>query len=194
MRGFSDGESFVQRNVGLKSVWCDGDWRLRLIVQDHDDLTVAGIGPRWISPWREVSGMQRDEVHILGGPVGTSTVEGDAAALQQIYRVDPVVAGAGVSALKEAAAAAFDRGQAELAVNRDLQDLFPRGFLDARGDYYELVSRFLRADPADLNPWTEDASAYLGARGYPAEQIATYTKSIYHFRRFFDRMRFLYAR
>jgi hypothetical protein len=194
MRGFSDGESFVQRNVGLKSVWRDGDWRMRLIVQDHDDLTVAGVGPRWISPWREVSGMQRDEVHILGGPVGTSTVEGDAAALQQIYRIDPDVAGAGVAALKEAAAAAFDRGQAELAANRDLRALFPHGFLDARADYYELVSRFLRADLADLDPWTEDASVYLGARDYPAEQIATYTKSIYHFRRFFDRMRFLYAR
>ena len=46
MRGFSDGESFVQRNVGLKSVWSDGDWRVRVIVQDHDDLTVAGVGPR----------------------------------------------------------------------------------------------------------------------------------------------------
>ena len=73
MRGFSDGESFVQRNVGLKSVWRDGDWRVRVIVQDHDDLTVAGVGPRYISPWREVSGMQRDEVHILGGSSGTSS-------------------------------------------------------------------------------------------------------------------------
>ena len=36
--------------------------------------------------------------------------------------------------------------------------------------------------------------AYLRAQGYGDEQIATYTKSIYHFRMFFDRMRFLYSR
>ena len=194
MRGFSDGESFVQRNVGLKSVWRDGDWRVRVIVHDHDDLTVAGVGPRYISPWREVSGMQRDEIHIMGGPTGTSTVRGGTGALQEIYRVDPDVAHTGVAALKEAAAAAYDRGQAELAVNRELQDLFRRGFVDGRRDYYELVSRFLRADRADLDPWTQDATAYLRARGYGDEHIATYTKSIYHFRMFFDRMRFLYGR
>jgi hypothetical protein len=198
MRGFSDGESFVQRNVGLKSVWRDGDWRVRVIVQDHDDLTVAGVGPRYISPWREVSGTQRDEVHILGGSTGVSTggptIPGDAGALQEIYRVDPDVAGAGVAALKDAVVSAYDRGQAELAVNRELQNLFPAGFLDARRDYYELVSRFLRADPAHLDPWTQDATAYLRTQEYSAEQIATYMKSIYHFRMFFGRMRFLYAR
>ena len=194
MRGFSDGESFVQRNVGLKSVWRDGDWRVRIIIQDHDDLTVAGIGPRYISPWREVSGMQRDEVHIMGGSSGRATIPGDVGALREIYRVSAEVADAGLAALKEAASAAYDRGQAELAVNRQLQGLFPRGFLDGRRDYYELVTRFLGADLADLDPWTQDARAYLRAKGYGEEQIATYTKSIYHFRVFFDRMRFIYSR
>jgi hypothetical protein len=194
MRGFSDGESFVQRNVGLKSVWRDGDWRVRVIAQDHDDLAVAGVGPRYITPWREVSGMQRDEVHILGGSTGGASVVGDAGALQEIYRVDPNVAGTGLAALKNAVVAAYDGAQAELAVSRELQDLFAPGFLDARRDYYELVSRFLRADPADLDPWTQDATAYLRAQDYGEEQIATYTKSIYHFRAFFRRMRFLYSR
>jgi len=194
MRGFSDGESFVQRNVGLKSVWRDGDWRVRVIIQDHDDLTLAGVGPRYISPWREVGGTQRDEVHILGGLSGRATIPGDVGALREIYRVSAEVADAGLTALKAAAREAYDRGQAELAVNRQLQDLFPQGFLDARGDYYELVARFLRADLAELDPWTQDATAYLWAKGYGDEHIATYTKSIYHFRIFFDRMRFIYLR
>jgi len=194
MRGFSDGESFVQRNVGLRSAWRDGDWRVRLIIQDHDDLTVAGIGPRYISPWREVSGMQRDEIHILGGSNGRATIPGDAGALREIYRVGDDVADAGLGALKAMARAAYDRGQAELAVNRELQEVFPQGFLDARRDYYELVARFLEADLADLDPWVEDARAYLRAKGYGEEHIATYTKSIYHFRIFLDRMRFIYSR
>jgi hypothetical protein len=194
MFGFSDGESFVQRNVGLRSVWRDGDWRVCVIVQDHDDLTMAGVSPKHISPWREVSGMQRDQIHILGGSTGRATIPGDAGALKEIYRVDPEVGAAGVAALEAALVAAYDRGRAALAVNHELRALFRPGFLDARGDYYELVSRFLRADLENLDPWTEDAAAYLGGRGYGDEQVATYTKSIYHFRRFFDRMRFLYSR
>ncbi len=194
MRGFSAGESFVGRNVGLKSVWRDGEWQVRVIVQDHDDLTVAGVGPRHISPWREVSAMRSDEVHILGGLSGRATIPGDAGTLQAIYRVNPDVAGAGIATLKDAVVAAYDRCQTALAVDPELQNLFPPGFLDARRDYYELVSRFLRADPADLDPWTQDATAYLRAEGYGDGQIETYTKSIYHFRMFFDRMRFLYGR
>jgi hypothetical protein len=194
MRGFSAGESFVGRNVGLKSVWRDGEWQVRVIVQDHDDLTVAGVGPGHISPWREVSAMRSDEVHILGGLSGRATIPGDAGTLQAIYRVNRDVADAGIAALKEAAVAAYDRGQAALAVDPELQNLFPPGFLNARDHYYELVSRFLRADPADVDPWTQDATAYLRADGYGDAQIETYTKSIYHFRMFFDRMRFLYCR
>jgi hypothetical protein len=138
--------------------------------------------------------MQRDEVHIVGGSSGRATIPGDVGALREIYRVSAEVADAGLAALKEAASAAYDRGQAELAVNRQLQGLFPRGFLDGRRDYYELVTRFLGADLADLDPWTQEARASLRAKGYGEEQIATYTKSIYHFRVFFDRMRFLYSK
>ena len=108
--------------------------------------------------------------------------------------MNPDVAGAGIATLKEAVVAAYDRGQTALAVDPELQNLFPPGFLMARRDYYELVSRFLRADPADLDPWTQDATAYLRAEGYGDGQIETVTKSIYHFRMFFDRMRFLYCR
>jgi hypothetical protein len=194
VRGFSDGESFVQRNVGLKSVWRDGDWQVRVIFQDHDDLTVAGSGSRHVSPWREVSGMQQDRVHILGGPSGGETIPGEAGALKAIYRVGPDIGDAGLKSLEAATAAAYDRTQAALAVNHELQDLFYPGFIKGRRDYYELVSGFLQTDPGDLDSWKRQADAYLRAEGYGEELMATYTSSIYHFRGFFEQMRFLYSR
>ncbi len=35
VRGFSDGESFVLRNVGLRSCWRNGAWQVRVIFMDH---------------------------------------------------------------------------------------------------------------------------------------------------------------
>ena len=43
VRGQSRGESFVARNVGLRSVWEDGEWRVKLIFMDHDALTLPEV-------------------------------------------------------------------------------------------------------------------------------------------------------
>ena len=42
VRGYSRGESFVARNVGLKSYWQRGEWRVKIIFMDHDALVVPG--------------------------------------------------------------------------------------------------------------------------------------------------------
>ena len=40
LRGYSFGESFVARNVGLRTIWRQGKWCVRLIFQDHDNLVL----------------------------------------------------------------------------------------------------------------------------------------------------------
>ncbi len=35
LRGYTFGESFVARNVGLRTIWSKGEWSVRLIFQDH---------------------------------------------------------------------------------------------------------------------------------------------------------------
>src|SRR5439155_9480596 len=42
IKGYSKGESFVARNVGLRSVWHDGQWEVRTIFMDHDSLVIPG--------------------------------------------------------------------------------------------------------------------------------------------------------
>ena len=40
LRGYSFGESFVARNVGLRTIWSQGEWSVRLVFQDHDNLVL----------------------------------------------------------------------------------------------------------------------------------------------------------
>ncbi len=192
VRGFSDGESFVLRNVGLKSVWQNGTWQVRIIFQDHDDLTVAGSRYRYLWPWREISGMQRDQIHILGGPMGDQTLPGEVGVLKIIYRVDSEVGAAGVKLLEQATHSAYHRTQLQLAVNKELQDLFYPEFIKGYRDLDELVPGFLKTDPSEIARWKDEAEAQLRTKQYNDELVAEYTRAICHFREFFERMSFLY--
>jgi hypothetical protein len=193
-RGFSDGESFVQRNVGLKSIWKDGRWEVRIIFMDHDDLTVAGGRYSYLWPWRETSGMQRDQVHILGGPMGDEIIPGEVGALKTIYRVSSDVGDAGLRSLKDTLRTAYQKAQAELTTNQELRKLFYPRFLDGYRDFDELVPGFLERDPSQIDSWEAEADDYLRNKGYESELIAEYTKTVSHFREFFEQMSFLYSK
>ena len=194
VRGFSDGESFVLRNVGLKSIWKNGDWEIRIIFQDHDDLTVAGSRYRYLWPWRELAGMERDLVHILGGPMGDETIPGEVGALRNIYRVGLEVGDAGLKRLEEATVLAYDRTQSQLGSNHELQNLFYARFLQGYRDFDFLVPGFLKTDPSQIESWKREAAAYLSTKGYEDELINEYTNAICRWRAFLERMSFLYAR
>jgi hypothetical protein len=194
VRGFSDGESFVLRNVGLKSIWKNGNWQIRVIFMDHDDLTVAGSRYRHLWPKREVAGMERDQIHILGGPMGDETIPGEVGALNSIYRVSSVVGDAGLKALKDAIGAAYRLTQSHLAANEELRSLFYPRFLEGYMDFDDLVPGLLETDPSQTGSWKAEATALLSKKHYDAELIGEYTETICNFREHFERLRFLYSR
>jgi hypothetical protein len=194
VRGFSDGESFVQRNVGLKSIWKNGNWQIRVIFMDHDDLTVAGSRYQYLWPWRELSGMDRDRVHIFGGLMGDETIPGEVGALKSIYRVSPAVGDDGLRSLKDAIGAAYHRTQSHLATNQRLRSLFYPAFLEGYRDFDELVTSSLERDSSQAESWKVEAEALLARKHYDAELIAEYLKAICQFHDFFERVRFLYSR
>jgi hypothetical protein len=190
VRGFSDGESFVLRNAGLRSMWRDGAWRVRIIFMDHDDLTVAGSRYRHLWPWREASGMDRDMIHILGGPMGEDLIPGEVGMLRAIYRVTAATFDAGMRALEEAARAAYCHMQSQIDSNQDLRALFDGRFLAGHRDFDELVPWFLRSE--DDEAWSAEAVSYLRGRGYDEELSAEYVKTVRKFADYFRRMSFLY--
>ena len=192
VRGFSDGESFVLRNVGLRSCWRNGAWQIRVIFMDHDDLTVAGSRYPHLWPWREASGMGMDSIHILGGKMGDDWIPGDAGALRQIYRVNAVIADAGEKALKVAARTAYRKTQSALMSNEELRGLFSPPFLNGIRDFDELVPGLLGAEPEEIDLWKTQAATLLRVRGYKEELVSEYVRAIVHFREFFERTSFLY--
>jgi hypothetical protein len=194
VRGFSDGESFVQRNAGLKCAWQDGGWQVRIIFMDHDDLTMAGSRYRYLWPTRELAGMERDEIHILGGAFGDDPVPGEAGALRAIYRVNAEIAEFGVQALKEATVAAYRKTQEQIDVNAELQALFYPEFVARHRDFDRLIRGFLEKGTGGEEEWKQESGEYLRGRGYDGELVAETVEAITRFRDFLGRMKFLYCR
>jgi hypothetical protein len=193
LRGFSDGESFVQRNVGLKCRWRDGAWQPRVIFMDHDDLTMAGS--RYPYPWpqRELAGAERDQVHILGGAFAADDiVPGAGATLRGIYRIWPGGAENGRLTLERALVDAYRKTQDHLDRNPELRTLFYREFLDNHRDFDRLVRNFLATDPAGEEGWRRETESYLESRGYGRELMDELLESIPRRRGFLERMSFLY--
>jgi hypothetical protein len=194
VRGFSDGESFVLRNVGLKSVWKNGGWRIRIIFMDHDDLTVAGSRYRYLWPWREAGGMELDLIHILGGRMDDEDLPGEVGALKSIYRVSAGTGEAGLASLEDAVAAAYHQTKSQLATNQQLRDLFYPAFLKGHRDFDELLPSLLQTSPSEEESWTIEAQSTLRKKLYGEELVAEYTKALRSRRKSFERISFLYSR
>src|SRR5262249_4545860 len=142
------------------------------------DLTVAGSRYRYLWPWRELSGMERDLVHILGGPMGDETIPGEVGALRSIYRVSSEVGDAGLKRLEEATVLAYDRTQSQLGGNHELQNLFYPRFIEGYRDFDQLVPGFLKTDPSQMEFWKCEAANYLRTKGYEEELITEYMNAI----------------
>jgi hypothetical protein len=65
-RGYSRGESLVARNVGLRSVWADGQWRVKLIFMDHDALSLPDADIGHFFAQTAMPAMLLDERHAWG--------------------------------------------------------------------------------------------------------------------------------
>jgi hypothetical protein len=89
LRGYSEGESFVPRNVGLRNVWEDGAWRVKIIFMDHDALSFAPVTPVTLRH------AESDAKQIFGP-------NGELACLRKIYRVSRDVERRGLTAFRAA--------------------------------------------------------------------------------------------
>jgi hypothetical protein len=175
VRGHSHGESFVSRNVGLRSCWEGGRWQVRLVFMDHDGLSLPDARQEAFQPSRALPAMELDETYawrrvrprVPYQPIGV------AELLGRIYRVDRAGARLAGAALRRELARAYRRTQA--AVRRDprLAGLFNPRFVRRLGDWDD-VARLLVATPPGGEHEPAFAAAVrrlLGGRGYPEELI-----------------------
>ncbi len=130
MRGYTEGESFVPRNVGLKAIWADGAWRPQIVFMDHELTNIIGKRVRRFHPRTALPGMHKDWVHILGGELGGRLWPGSLAVLASIYRVDAVVRAMGRAGVIEEMRSAYHLTLERLRDDRDVRSQFRRSFVD----------------------------------------------------------------
>jgi hypothetical protein len=175
VRGHSHGESFVSRNVGLRSCWEGGRWQVRIVFMDHDGLTLPDGRQEAFQPSRALPAMELDETYawrrvrpkVPYQPIGV------AELLGRIYRIDRAGARVAGAALRRELARAYRRTQA--AVRRDprLAALFHPRFVRRLGDWDD-VARLLVATPrgGELEPaFAAAVRRLLAGKGYGEELI-----------------------
>ena len=187
----SYGESFVARNVGLRSVFREGRWQVKLIFMDHDGLFLNGIKSTDFRPLRSIPATDFDGKHILGAP----DIHGSAMMLASIYRVNPETANEGRTRFWTEMKSAAIKSQHELHHNDRLRRSFAPGFLKHSEDWDHLVGKFLglRSHRNELNQWKTYATRYLRERDYSAERIREYLGAVEKHQSFLERTAFLYS-
>ena len=130
LRGYSGGESFAVRNVGLRNVWDGKRWHVRVIFMDHDALSFAPVSARTIhQAWQ-------DAKQVIGA-------RGELVCVREIYRVGPAVEQRGHAAFRAAMKEAYRKTRAAMRAS-DEWDEAVRAYLRrrrVRQPHYAAVAR-----------------------------------------------------
>lgn len=193
-KGYSLGESFVARNVGLRSVWRGGRWQVELRFMDHDSLRLMGVRADDFHPVDTTVGMRDDARFILGGGSEAPSVRGEVEYLDQIYRVGEETARQGREALLGALAASHRKTRAKLGSPR-LREFFSAAFLERIRDWDLLVGLYLQRDrPPKGKALRALVDGFLGPRGHPDYFREECAASLEELGGFFRSFGFLYER
>lgn len=196
VRGGSRGESFVARNVGLRSFWERGRWRVGLVTMDHDVLNIEGTRTSRFLPLTTLPVLLEDERFIMGEHRRSAPypVKGAMDYLQQIYRVGKEVRGRGRAALLAEKRRAYRRTRAALARDAELAGLFRESFVRHLGDWDALVGRYLAARASDVNDgsFRRTAARLLERRGCDPALLEEYLWGVTIYADFLTRYAFLY--
>ena len=165
LHGYTVGESFVGRNVAVRSVWEQGNWRVRFVTMDHDMMSI----PRdRFAPAEIVRGSSRDAAYIHGAPGESRRCEFDW--LKSIYRLDAPTMDWGRAVLMQSAADAARRTREAVAENARVRGEFQLHVLEDGADWDKALVAFLRARSTDA------ASAVVRAQGRDEETARHWTE------------------
>src|SRR5262249_51449719 len=163
---FSRGESFVPRNVGLKSRWRDGQWTVDIVFMDHDTLQIPVNGRLRFDPQTFVTGMGIDEGYLRTSDPekGQSpTVEG---CLIRVYGVGKDVQAKGADAFDAAVVDAYRKTRRLTMESPDVRRLFYREFPGKIALWESLMWSRLQAEREGTHAmWTARAEKLLQTAG-----------------------------
>ena len=188
-RGHSRGESLVGRNVGLKSVWEDGKWRVKLIFMDHDALSFPDLENGHYYAQTAMPAVLLDERHAWGRANPALFPESLVGYLSGIYRIDSEHEARAQSLANEVFKAAYRKTQQAILKDVRLHAFFSEVFRSRMFDWDEFARGFLNGRSAK---WEKQMRKLFAKKGYEADAFEYYTEAAEKGRGFLERNRFLY--
>lgn len=191
VRGYTRGESFVARNVGLKTFWDAGQWNVKIIFMDHDAVIIPGSHEGDFHPEDALLGMMLDETYLWGRP---GSILGTVGHLRSIYRVSDNLYQRGQELARIALKKAYKKTQRQLFNNPKLRALFDQTFVERLLDWDQLVNGYLRIKPNNgASPkWKDKKRAIFAEKGYEAHEFDAYMEAIENYRALLERFAFLF--
>jgi hypothetical protein len=195
LRAYTYGESFVARNVGVKSVWQNGEWTAQLLFMDHDGTFLSGQRTPDFHPLSALPGMTADDMHVWGFRSQTGeTITGDVALLRTLYRIDERVEGEAQSMLRDELRRAFQRTRRAIRDDPSVRCGFAAAFLDRFDDWDAMVLGFLEIgeDRVARETWRARTSRWLDDKGYADNARREYLRAVERHETFLRKYAWLY--
>ena len=195
VRGFSWGESFVARNVGLKSYWSDGQWKVKIIFMDHDCLSVVDESERDFRPLDAFNGICTDARFIGGNVIATKFLRQTAVYfLSEIYHVRKNIRHEGEALLHSSIQKAYKATHEAMLKEPELQKFFHKVFVERIRDWDKVVKSYLTKKPQGpgLDSWKKSMRRLLKKKGYPQWLIETHLTTVETHADFLENQNFLY--
>lgn len=211
IRGYTAGESFVGRNVGVRSVWNEGQWEVELIFMDHDKVALRLKDEPDFRADESFWGACADERFIFGRRNihgGLSTHQGsyfdDSAPhkedtgsvefLKEMYQINREEEKQGRAALFEGMEHAYRKTQDKLASDPELQAFFHPTFVERHRDWDTIVRTYLDAadNPKAIDSWKKKTRSFLRRKDYKKDLIDEHIQAVEHYADFLKQYAFLY--
>jgi hypothetical protein len=173
VKGYTRGESFVARNVGLRTVWEKGQWRVKIIFMDHDSVVIPDAGETDFHAPEAIHAMYLDEAYLWGKP---GSILGTVGHLRNIYRISDETHARAMTQARKVLRQAYRKTQAELQRNPRLRSSFDPTFVERITDWNRLVRSYLRmqTEPAAVLKWIARQRSLLTEKGYQEHEIDDY--------------------
>jgi len=163
--GYTEGESFVTRNVGLKNRWRQARWETRICFMDHDCLQARGIDGDWPNPSFSIEGMRKDHDWIRGKHCDRS----EFACLREIYRVAADCEKAGEAQFLDSVAKGY-RVTRDAMKSSALEKFFDAEFVRGLELRDEVIGWYLKSEGGS-DGWREKARSIMSQSAFPAEWV-----------------------
>ncbi len=194
VRGHSRGESFVARNVGLKTCWDSGQWKVKIIFMDHDALAVPDSSEAHFYPESGIPTMEIDEGYIWGRSSEKQFAVSELGYLRRIYKIGDDLEAEGRILAQVALKEAYRKTHHELLTNQKLRSVFNREFLERLLVWDTLVEGYLQmnGDKTATTKWKREMKRMLATKGYRKGAFDAIVETIEKNKPFLERYSYLF--